>query len=225
MRRALRPSPAIIHCQSATEACSPLQPAVRLARENIGIERIAHRIGTMGSSGKGNGGKGGPREDRRDDRPINLAERRIASQVFAELFREGMELVDETATYLDGEGRNDSHALSRPALAAYAQQSMRLSTRLMQLASWLLLQRAVVEGEMSVETALRERGRIDLQGPAPDEEQEELLPAPLVALIHRSYQLQRLIAQLDAALDTPTHEPANAVAGQIGRLRSAFERH
>lgn len=195
------------------------------AREGIEIERIAYRVGTMGSSGKGNDRDDGPRHDRRDDRPINLAERRIASQVFAELFREGMELVDETAAYLDGAGRDDSHTLSRPALAAYAQQSMRLSTRLMQLASWLLLQRAVTEGEMSAETAQRERGRIDLQGPAPDEEQEALLPEPLVALIRRSYVLQRLIGQLNAALDTPAETPPNAVAGQIGRLRTAFERH
>ena len=33
---------------------------------------------------------------------------------------------------------------------SYASESMRLTTRLMQLASWLLLQRAVAEGELSV---------------------------------------------------------------------------
>ena len=183
----------------------------------------------MGSSGKGNDRKGAAKGanpgESRAGRPINLAERWIASQAFTELFRAGMELVDETAAYLDGDGRRDSRALPRPALAAYARESMRLSTRLMQLASWLLLQRAVAEGEMSVATAQRERGRIDLNGPAADEEQEALLPAALVALIHRCHALQRLIVQLDAALDTPDEAAPNAVAGQIGRLRTAFERH
>lgn len=159
---------------------------------------------------------------------IRLAERRLASPAFATLFREGMDLVDETAAYLDGVGRAASRALSRPALAAYAQQSMRLSTRLMQLASWLLLRRAVAEGEMAQDTARREAGKIDLRGAPRDMDEEALLPADLVELIIRSHELQRQIGQLDAALAAPMPaSPAelrpNAVAGQIGRLRSAFE--
>ncbi|TSJ60447.1 DUF1465 family protein [Starkeya sp. 3C] len=159
---------------------------------------------------------------------IRLAERRLASPAFIALFQQGMALVDETAAYLDGEGRTASRALSRTALAAYAQQSMRLSTRLMQLASWLLLRRAVAEGEMSGETARREAAKIDLKGPLRDMDQESLLPEPLVDLILRGYELQRQIVQLDDTLSAPSPTPGelrpNAVAGQIGRLRRAFER-
>ncbi len=49
----------------------------------------------------------------------------------------------------------------RPALA-YATESMRLTTRLMQVASWLLLQRAVNEGELTRNQALTERHRVKL---------------------------------------------------------------
>src|SRR5580658_2688165 len=76
------------------------------------------------------------------------------SELFDRTFQEGMELVEETAAYLDGAGRQDSKLLSRNAALAYAAESMRLTTRLMQVASWLLVQRAVREGDMAPEAAL-----------------------------------------------------------------------
>ncbi|MFT0859106.1 DUF1465 family protein [Ancylobacter sp. G4_0304] len=166
---------------------------------------------------------------------VNIAERRLASRAFAELFAEGMALVEEAAAYLDGTGRVESRDLSRTALTAYAQQSMRLSTRLMQLAAWLLLQRAVAEGDMRPQDARRESAKIDLEGPAPDEEQEELLPTTLRDLVRRGYELQRQIQRIDAGLARGANLHAvperagqeragHSVASQIGRLRTAFER-
>src|SRR6187402_3694473 len=83
-----------------------------------------------------------------------------ASELFDRTFQEGMELVEETAAYLDGSGRQDSKMLSRAAALAYAGESMRLTTRLMQVASWLLVQRAVREGDMEPESACEERYRL-----------------------------------------------------------------
>ncbi|MFX6857723.1 DUF1465 family protein, partial [Acinetobacter baumannii] len=71
-----------------------------------------------------------------------------------------MDLVEETAGYLDGAGRQESKLLSRNAALAYAAESMRLTTRLMQVASWLLVQRAVREGDMPPESAREERYRL-----------------------------------------------------------------
>ena len=70
--------------------------------------------------------------------PVSFGERLANSQAFADLFRDGMALVEETATYLDGPGRAESKTLPRAGALAYATESMRLTTRLMQLASWLL---------------------------------------------------------------------------------------
>src|SRR6202795_4529786 len=93
---------------------------------------------------------------------VSFSERLANSQVFATLFRDGMALVEETASYLDGPGRQESKKLERGAALAYATESMRLTTRLMQLASWLLLHRAVKEGEMSLAQANKEKAKVKL---------------------------------------------------------------
>ena len=69
---------------------------------------------------------------------IKLAERRVFSGSFKPLYQEGMGLVEQAAEYLDGKGRAEAKKLSRLAATLYAAESMRLTTRLMQVASWLL---------------------------------------------------------------------------------------
>src|SRR6202795_2925275 len=88
---------------------------------------------------------------------VSFSERLANSQVFGTLFRDGMALVEETASYLDGSGRTESKKLERSAALVYATESMRLTTRLMQLASWLLLHRAVKEGGMAIARASKEK--------------------------------------------------------------------
>src|ERR1700724_2946106 len=123
--------------------------------------------------------------------PVSFGERLANSQVFAVLFRDGMALVEETASYLDGPGRQDSKKLERSAALAYATESMRLTTRLMQLASWLLLHRAVKEGEMSLAQANKEKAKVKLSAGEPnDADSLKLLPETLQALIARSKSLQ-----------------------------------
>ena len=57
-----------------------------------------------------------------------------------------------------------------PAAAAvnvlYATESMRLTTRLLDLASWLLIRRALKEGDISEAEAQKKRQRVALQAPA-----------------------------------------------------------
>src|ERR1700710_3213155 len=122
--------------------------------------------------------------------PVSFGERLANSQVFADLFRDGMALVEETAAYLDGPGRKESKKLERSAALAYATESMRLTTRLMQLASWLLLHRAVKEGEMSLSQANKEKTKVKLSlGDRADADTMGLLPEQLGILIDRSLGL------------------------------------
>src|SRR5947207_1040771 len=93
---------------------------------------------------------------------VQFSERLTNSAAFGTLFREGMDLVEETAAYLDGAGRAEAKALDRSVSLTYATESMRLTTRLMQLASWLLLHRAVKEGEMTLTQANREKTKVKL---------------------------------------------------------------
>jgi regulator of CtrA degradation len=158
---------------------------------------------------------------------VQLSERLTNSAAFSTLFREGMDLVEETAAYLDGEGRTEAKALERSVSLTYATESMRLTTRLMQLASWLLLHRAVKEGEMTLTQANREKTKVKLTaadpGPA---DMIEKLPAQLRDLIARSMSLQSRVRRLDTTIHTPSPERptiGNPLVPQLNRLKAAFE--
>jgi regulator of CtrA degradation len=138
-----------------------------------------------------------------------------------------MALVEETASYLDGPGRQDSKRLERSAALAYATESMRLTTRLMQLASWLLLHRAVKEGEMSLAQANKEKTKVKLSlDNRADADTMRLLPERLADLIERSLALLDRVRRLDATIHTAAAERtvSNPVERQLGLLKAAFER-
>ena len=146
------------------------------------------------------------------------------SALFERTFDEGMALVEETARYLDGRGREESRSLPRKAALLYAGESMRVTTRLMQAASWLLIQRAVHEGEMRAEDAAGERYRLGskeicLGG---REEAVDMLPAMLCDLLSRSDNLYRRIARLDDILFGGAMPAVPGVQAHINRLEQAF---
>lgn len=159
--------------------------------------------------------------------PIDFALRFANSETFHNLFREGMGLVEETASYLDGPGRTDSKELGRAGSLVYATESMRLTTRLMQLASWLLLQRAVNEGEMTQAQAGVEKAKVRIDGPTSSRDGPgwEEVPEALKDLIDRSIRLQDRIRKLDKAIyqeEKPEVPAINPVAAQVDRLANAF---
>jgi len=152
------------------------------------------------------------------------------SELFAKTFREGMDMVEETAAYLDGPGRQDSKKLNQEDALTYASQSMRLTTRLMQVASWLLVQRAVKEDEMTLTDARAEKYRLVTETKAVNQlsfskiaENAYALPARLLDLMARSESIYERIARLDRSLyGTIAAQEGNTVADQIGRLNQAF---
>ena len=159
---------------------------------------------------------------------VQFSERLTSSAAFGTLFREGMDLVEETAAYLDGIGRAEAKALDRAASLTYATESMRLTTRLMQLASWLLLHRAVKEGEMTLTQANREKTKVKLSAADPGPvDLVERLPQHLQDLITRSMNLQARVRRLDTTIHAPAAERApigNPLVPQLNRLKAAFER-
>lgn len=148
-----------------------------------------------------------------------------ASELFDRTFQEGMELVEETAAYLDGSGRHDSKRLPRKAALAYASESMRLTTRLMQLASWLLVQRAVREGQMPASEACNDRYRVGDEAPKGAEgEGADLLPMGLLGLQDRASRLYERVLHLDRRMYTEPAPDADShpVLKQMDRLQAAF---
>jgi regulator of CtrA degradation len=158
---------------------------------------------------------------------VLFSERLTNSAAFGVLFREGMDLVEETAAYLDGDGRTEAKTLERSVSLTYATESMRLTTRLMQLASWLLLHRAVKEGEMTLTQANREKTKVKLSAADPGpEDMIAKLPQQLQDLIARSMSLQAKVRRLDTTIHSPVTERApigNPLVPQLNRLKAAFE--
>jgi len=159
---------------------------------------------------------------------VNFFTKFTASEQFDKVFKEGMSLVEETANYLDGPGRLDARVLERHGAIAYATESMRLTTRLMQLASWLLLQRAIGAGELTVEDARKENHRISLNdiGRGHDLAGAEALPDALKALVDRSLTLHLRIQKLDSMISTQTTSDLaipSPVNDQIDRLASMLK--
>ncbi|MEM6650886.1 MAG: DUF1465 family protein [Pseudomonadota bacterium] len=149
----------------------------------------------------------------------------VKSKVFSTLFAHGMELVEETATYLDNGGRTAAKSLDRESAMTYAGVSMRLTTRLMQIASWLLVLRAVRDGEMTEDEAKEDKYRI---GPAEkyDRHLGDLgqMPETLRELIADTDTLYARINRLDRDLfvsATPASVEGDT-KGQLLALERAF---
>ncbi|MEQ1673240.1 MAG: DUF1465 family protein [Hyphomicrobium sp.] len=161
---------------------------------------------------------------------VSFGERFQSSEQFDHIFKEGMALVERTAAYLDGPGRKEAKGLTGGTGVLYATESMRLTTRLLDLASWLLIRRALKEGEIGEEEAARKRRRIKLQafGRPSHVKDFATLPEGLRGLIEESFAMHDRINQLDRAMssardpDQVPERPSNPVAQQMGMLERAF---
>lgn len=159
--------------------------------------------------------------------PVQFGTSFVKSEAFRLMFREGMGLVEDTAEYLDGDGRNQALRLGRNGSLAYASESMRLTTRLMQIASWLLVQRAVAEGEISPDQAQREKERVRLaaQDISVPQREFEALPERLQELVGLSLRLHARVMHLDkliVASAAPEPRKVSPVAVQHDLLAMAF---
>ena len=162
--------------------------------------------------------------DRDDNVTVSFGAKFARSDQFKAVFREGMALVEAAATYLDGDGRKEARKLRPPHSLAYATESMRLTTRLMQLASWLLIRRAVSEGELTPEQAVEEQRKIKL--PVTGSEQHARDLGALRELIEQSVKLQERVIRLDQMLGNdappPGAEADHPLKTQLTRLRAAY---
>jgi regulator of CtrA degradation len=158
---------------------------------------------------------------------VSFGEHFAASDQFDVIFKEGMSLVERTAAYLDGPGRKEARALKGPAAVLYATESMRLTTRLLELASWLMIRRALKEGEITADEARAKRERVKLRGPGRIAHVRGFadLPQGLRQLIEASYALSDRIFQLDRAIEVVLDQATvceNPVGAQVTRLEEAF---
>ncbi len=161
-----------------------------------------------------------------DDDKVTLAEF-MSSGVFQRTYSEGMQLVEKTSAYLDGPGRTAARNLSRDASLAYAGESMRLTTRLMQVAAWLLVRKALHEGEISADEARSEKYRLASKEIARSARLEgaAALPERLLELISQSERLYARVARLDGKMrsQSDTSDAAHPLVEQMSRVEAFFQ--
>lgn len=148
-------------------------------------------------------------------------------KVFERVFSEGMALIEETASYLDGPGRSLAEKLPREAKLTYTSWSMELTTRLMQAASWLVMQKAVKDGDMRREEAFASRYRLTRESSPldADAQLESGLPERFLELVSSSEALFERIVRLDEALYSgKPRRHRNSVSHQFEVLQQAAEK-
>lgn len=158
---------------------------------------------------------------------------RLSALQFDAVFKDGMALVERTASYLDGPGRVEAKGLPGPVTVLYATESMRLTARLLDVASWLLIRRALREGEISMSDAAAKRRRLKLQplGRPSHVKGFDDLPATLRELVGESFTMLDRICGIEerevgAASQAPVEAnmPGDPVGAQVIRLKDAFAR-
>ncbi|MGI9520018.1 MAG: DUF1465 family protein [Hyphomicrobiaceae bacterium] len=167
------------------------------------------------------------RQSGQGEKTIQFGQRFTRSPQFDALFAVGMQLVERAASYLEGEGRKAARRLDQPVSVAYATESMRLTARLLDLATWLLSQRAIRDGSTTSEHGSQPYvWRSNALSRASHIRYFDDLPAGLRQLIHESYALDDQIRQIDKSLGrgrgTQATRAADPVNDQIALLQSTL---
>lgn len=134
------------------------------------------------------------------------------------LYVDAMVLADEARAYFDDFGRVERDTLDPIARVAFSCESIKVTTRLMHIIAWLLTQRAVAAGELSMQSARDPSRRL---GPAPETTPAAIsgLPGSAGALVRASIALHTRVARLDVDEGADTESPARQL---IDRLALAF---
>ncbi|WP_336276630.1 DUF1465 family protein [Bartonella sp. CB178] len=161
--------------------------------------------------------------------PIVMIEHDAFENAFNRLYEETMALIEEAASYIDTDGKIAARSLPTEVSAIYAKEAMYLSTRLMQLASRLLLFRAEREGEMSSEQIKKEIAKVSLHTPTLKSESTywKELPEIFRYFVSRSLRLEKRMRYMSYNKDGGSFrnsEDNNPVNKQIELLKTAFRR-
>ncbi|PCI50121.1 MAG: hypothetical protein COB49_04065 [Alphaproteobacteria bacterium] len=147
----------------------------------------------------------------------------LDSRFLEKSYQEAMALTQAVASYLEGEHEQiRNHGLTADTEVYYASESMRVSTCLMQVMSWFLVQKGVATGEITKEQAGSSKFRLgagDICLARVDTSKGNL-PKQFIIFLHKAQNLYRQVARMDRMVyggqDTanPVHEMFNRIQGQ-----------
>lgn len=150
-----------------------------------------------------------------------LPDSRMHRRVLDALYVNAMVLADEARSYFDHHGRGDREALDPMLQVAFSCESLKVTTRLMHVISWLLTQRAVESGEIEGGDALDPSRRL-AESALSDPAAIAAMPATAQRLIAASRDLHDRVARLDAARSVPVQPLPSPVHSLQGRLARVF---
>lgn len=141
-----------------------------------------------------------------------------------QLYNQATALADESRTYFAAYSKTDRAALGAIDRVLYTAESLRISTRLMHVISWVMVRKAVANGEMSHEESLAARHHLDdielCRGSDPRDLRK--VPRAVVILSHQSLKIyQRALRLQDQFLDQrdasgePTQSPVATMLKEL----------
>ncbi len=122
-----------------------------------------------------------------------------APAFFSRTYDETVDLMVEARNYLTHSERRERERAGAVAGLRMSCEAMRVTSRLTQVMAWLMMQRAVHEGEVSAEQALADECRLSGTDVCLDESfgRDETLPNGLRSLMDRSFRLYVRVARLE----------------------------
>lgn len=145
----------------------------------------------------------------------------ITAKLVAALYTEAMLLADEARSYFDSEGQLERAALDPVLRVAYSCESLRVTTRLMHVVSWLLVRKAVSAGEMTEAEGEAPERRLGRAGDTElDSTRLGQLPPRAREIIEASRDLYERVKRLDDQFATEV--PLSPARALLGRLERSF---
>lgn len=121
---------------------------------------------------------------------------------FRRTYDETMTLMVEARNYMAYVERRERQRLTVVSGLRMSCEAMRVTSRLTQVMAWLMMQRAVHEGEVEVTEALSDNNRLSGAEVCLDDtfSEDETLPGGLRSLLDRSFRLYQRVVQLEAQM-------------------------
>lgn len=142
----------------------------------------------------------------------------ITPKLIDALYVEAMMLADEARSYFDREGQEDRAGLDPVARVGFSCESLRVTTRLMHVVSWLLVRKAIQAGELTDSDGQQPERRL---GRSADSSEDMLrlakLPPRARRIIDASQDLYNRVQRLDQQLGQPAvvESPARQLLGRL----------
>ncbi|MEA3042050.1 MAG: regulator of CtrA degradation [Sphingomonadales bacterium] len=141
----------------------------------------------------------------------------LTPRVIDSLYVEAMVLADEARAYFDSSGRDERLGLDPVLRIGFACESLKVTTRLMQVVAWLMTRRAVAAGDLPAAAVHGAERRL---GDAPDSDEALLprLPAAAADLVRASRDLYDRVRRIDeGAAPEPQASPARSLLSRLQR--------